>query len=152
MGKLKGTLPRTETKSKLKPTGIPEQSIQLQVEAYLQLKGLHYYHFPDELYRLCSPKVIIRLGKYDISWPVKNAVRDSGKGLPDLLIFKPDVYKIADKEIKRLGNNTLMLELKKLHAKARKVQLNWHRGLHVHVRDTVELAIKLIQQWEDEND
>lgn len=144
---LKGTISRKVNMSKLKPVGIAEENIQLAVEAYLQIKGLRYMHIPSSIYRICAPAVRIKLGRIDLSWGTKNDIRDYLKGVPDLLIFCPDVYKIGDEQIKRLGNHTLMLELKKLNAKARQAQINWHKGLHVHVKDTVELAIKLIEQW-----
>ncbi len=134
--------PGKRKKSIKRPTGVAEASIQGAVEAYLQLMGIRYVHVPDSIYRLCSPLVSIRLGSYNLSWGVKNDIRDSLKGMPDIIAFKPIPGK--------LGNNTLALELKKLNAKTRKIQENWHRGLNVHVRDTIEAAIKLINEWMDE--
>lgn len=142
MKHFKGTLPRSAKVGNPKPSGIAEDEIQSAVEDFLNLKGIRFLHIPDTLYRLCSPPVTIRLGNADLSWGVKNAIRDNLKGLPDILCFKSMPGK--------LGNNTLMLELKKLNAKARKIQLNWHRGLNVHLKDTIELAIELITKWENE--
>jgi len=142
MDKLAGTLPRVNKRKlrKVKPSGPSEASIQNLFEAWLNLKGLRFFHVPDAIYQLCSPHSRTPIH-------IKKIISDSFKGLPDVLVFVPDTYKIGDDQIKRLGNYTLMIELKKLDAKARKSQLNWHKGLHVHVKDTLELAIELTEEW-----
>ena len=133
METLKGTLPRKKIdKSKLRPVGVPEQTIQKQVETYLQLKGLKYMHIPDEIYRLCSPMS---------STPIyiKRVISESLKGIPDLMIFK----KTGDDIL------CLMIELKKKNAKARQSQKKWHGELPVKVLDTFEKAREAIDQWSE---
>ena len=142
---LKGTIPRKVNMGKLRPVGIPEASIQQQVEAFLQLKGLKYFHCPDAIYQMCAP-----FSKTPIH--VKKIISESLKGLPDLIIFKRKTYKIAGDEIytKSVGGDYLMIELKKKNSKARQSQVKWHGELPMNVCDSVESAINLIRAWEAE--
>jgi len=143
MKTLKGTLPRVK-KVKTRVNGVSEASIQRQVEAYLQIKGLKYVHIPDEIYRLCSP-----ISRTPIH--VKRIISESLKGLPDLMIFKSKTFKIAGDLLPtdEIDTSCLLLELKKKNAKARQSQRRWHDGLPVQVVDNTDDAIKLINKWSD---
>jgi len=132
MEEFKGTLPRKIKKSKLRLVGVPEQSIQNAVENYLQLKGLQYIHIPNAVYRMCAPF-------YKIPIQTKKEISEALKGIPDLLIFKASLD----------GNNNdcLLLELKRKNGKARQSQTNWHKGLNMNICDSVDDAIKTINEW-----
>jgi len=144
MGKFKNAIPRVKiNRGKLKAVGIPEASIQRQVEAYLSLKGFKYFHVPDSIYQLCAPfsKTPIHL---------KKIISESFKGMPDLIIWKRKTYLIGgsklDTEAKDM--DCLMIELKKKNATARQSQKKWHGELPVQVIDNIDDAIKLIENWE----
>jgi len=146
MKDLPGTIPALVNRKKLKPVGIPEASMQVAVESYLQIKGIKYFHIPDEAYRAMSYRS-------PLSIQTKKAMSEAFKGMPDLFIFKKPMFEIGGEQVpieKALGNSNLLIELKKKNAKAGQAQLRWHRGLNVHVVDTVEEAIKLIDKWSEE--
>ena len=110
--------------------GTSEKSIQDGVEAYLRLKGLKFFHCPDEVYRLC--------GDYRTPIQTKKAISEAFKGMPDLMIFKNPTYLIGGDNIpcNTEGCDVLFLELKKKNAKARDSQRNWHGELNMNVCDT----------------
>lgn len=144
MDEFKDALPRKVKMNKLRPVGIPEASIQRQVEAYLSLKGLKFIHIPDAIYKLCAP-----YSKTPIH--IKKIISQSLKGLPDLLIFKRKTYQIGDDKLatKDIDTSCLLLELKKKNAKARQSQRKWHGNLPVQVVDNVAEAIKIIEKWSE---
>lgn len=143
MDKLAGTLPRIK-KPKLRRVGISEASIQQQVEAFLQIKGLKYFHVPDAIYQLCSPHSRTPIH-------VKKIISESLKGVPDLIIFKTKSYLIGDDKLKTDDKDMdcLMIELKKKNGKARQSQTKWHGELPVQVIDNVDDAIELIKNWSE---
>lgn len=137
---IKGALVRESggKKTKLKPVGVPEATIQSAVEDYLHFKGIKFIHIPDTIYRMCSP--FTRVGKKTDVW-VARLIKEYLSGIPDIIALKKGTA---------LSNSNLALELKKKNAKPRQGQLNWAQGLIVHYPDTIEKAIELIDKWMDE--
>lgn len=127
-----GTLQRQVKGGKLKPVGIPEECIQNAVEDYLEIKGIKFLHIPDVVYRMCAHTS--RTPIWD-----KKKISQYLSGVPDIIAFK----KVTD----NIDNDCLLLELKRLNGKPRQKQKNWGAGLNVHYPDSVDSAIKIINEW-----
>ena len=127
----------TPRKKKAHKTGPKEEVIQSEVEGYLNLKGIQFIHIPDVVYRLCAPYSPIKI------WE-KKVISEYLRGIPDLLIFKKEMF---NDKTPCIDNSCLMLELKRKGGKAGQAQRAWHRGLIVHVPQSFEEAKKLIDNW-----
>lgn len=123
-------------KKKVKPTTkkkktSPEKVIQKQVEAYLTILGVRFFHIPD--YLLMFIKVTPGVPQY-----LKNLVSQHFKGLPDLIIWHKN---------EKGFNHCLLLELKTETGKLSQGQINWHKGLNVAVTYSADEAIKEVNKF-----
>lgn len=66
----------------------PEAAIQEQVENYLKLRGLAFFHIPDALLKAGFSKGSA------VNWALINAAADV-RGFPDLIIFDPARFGIC---------------------------------------------------------
>lgn len=121
---------KVKTPNKKKKTS-PEKIIQKQVEAYLTILGVRFFHIPD--YLLMFIKVTPGVPQY-----LKNLVSQHFKGLPDLIIWHKN---------EKGFNHCLLLELKTETGKLSQGQKNWHKGLNVSVTYGSDEAIKEIDKF-----
>lgn len=128
-----GAIPRTiGKKSKKKPKGPKEATIQEGVDNYCDSVGLRFIRIPNTAYSII-------FGTPSIPTHVKAILSGQLKGIPDNTILKP--YK---------GYNlALLLELKKDGGKLSQGQKNWHKGLNVAVCYNLEDAINEIKKFEE---
>lgn len=117
---------------KRKPTPrakTPEAVIQGQVEAYLRLKGLAWFHMPDALLKAGFANGTA------VNFALINAAADV-RGLPDLLIFDPARFGFV-----------LPLELKTLIGALSKNQKAWAVVIGTRVCRSFEEARAEIDRW-----
>lgn len=103
----------------------PEEQLEREVEGYLRLLGVRYFHVPSHLQRYLrtsAPAHICRMAS------------EAFKGVPDLVCF-------------HANGTCLLIELKNANGRLSQGQEQWHRGLPVHIVRGFGEAKRLIDGW-----